>query len=612
MFENIVKKLRSSSVGRSASLLSRKDQGKIFLVMILQIMFGLLDLLGIAIVGILGALAIRGVQSEGPGDKVNLILKYMGLTNSSFQSQVAILGTLAVTLLIGKTIFSIIFTRRILFFLSRRGAKISANLVTKLLSQSILTVQSRSIQEQIYGITSGVTTITVGILGNIVNLVSDLSLLLILAVGLFFVDVTIAISTFLVFAVIGYSLYLILHVKARKLGVMNAQMNILSNEKIVEVLNSYRESVVKNRRSYYVSLIRNQRLKLADITAELSFMPNISKYVIEVTVVLSSLLISAWQFRNHDASHAVGVLSVFLAASTRIAPAVLRIQQGAIQIRGNIGIAKPTIDLIESLGAADLIEEKIDEIDFLHVGFDARVQLNKVSFTYPLKNEKVICEATLQFGKGKIVAFVGPSGAGKTTIIDLMLGVLNPDEGVITISGLSPALAISTWPGSIAYVPQDVMISNGTIKENVALGYPEAEVIDEDVWKALEAAQLSEFIKTLPNGLNTQTGDRGTRLSGGQRQRLGIARAMFTRPLLLILDEATSSLDGETEANITDSVQKMRGEVTVVMIAHRLSTVRHADLVVYMESGKVVATGNFDEVRKLVPNFDKQAQLMGL
>jgi len=189
---------------------------------------------------------------------------------------------------------------------------------------------------------------------------------------------------------------------------------------------------------------------------------------------------------------------------------------------------------------------------------------------------------------------------------------LNPDEGVITISGLSPALAISTWPGSIAYVPQDVMISNGTIKENVALGYPEAEVIDEDVWKALEAAQLSEFIKTLPNGLNTQTGDRGTRLSGGQRQRLGIARAMFTRPLLLILDEATSSLDGETEANITDSVQKMRGEVTVVMIAHRLSTVRHADLVVYMESGKVVATGNFDEVRKLVPNFDKQAQLMGL
>ena len=181
-----------------------------------------------------------------------------------------------------------------------------------------------------------------------------------------------------------------------------------------------------------------------------------------------------------------------------------------------------------------------------------------------------------------------------------------------TISGLIPAQAISTWPGSIGYVPQDVMISNGTIKDNVALGYPANEVQDEDVLRALETAQLLEFIGELPNGINTKTGDRGTRLSGGQRQRLGIARAMFTRPKLLILDEATSSLDGETEANITESVQKMRGEVTVVMIAHRLSTVRHADLVVYMESGKVVATGNFDEVRKLVPNFDKQAQLMGL
>ena len=609
---NISKKWQTSSVGKSASLLSRRDRGKIFLVMILQISFGLLDLLGIALIGILGALSIRGIQSEGPGNKVNSILEIMHLSNLTLQAQIAILGSLAVILLIGKTIFSIVFTKRILFFLSRRGAKISANLVTKLLSQSILTVQSRSVMEQIYGITTGVTTITVGILGSIVNLVSDLSLLLIIAIGLFFVDVSIAVATLSVFAIIGYLLYLVLHVKARKLGEKNAEMNISSNEKIVEVLNSYRESLVKNRRSYYVHLIRDQRLKLADINAELAFMPNISKYVIELTVVISSLLISALLFRNYDAARAVGVLSVFLAASTRIAPAVLRIQQSALQIRGNIGVAKPTIDLIESLGIGEFFEEKIDSVKFEHLGFESNVKLQKVSFAYPQKVGKVISEASIQFDQGQIIALVGPSGAGKTTLVDLMLGVLIPDEGSITISGLIPAQAISTWPGSIGYVPQDVMISNGTIKDNVALGYPANEVQDEDVLRALETAQLLEFIGELPNGINTKTGDRGTRLSGGQRQRLGIARAMFTRPKLLILDEATSSLDGETEANITESVQKMRGEVTVVMIAHRLSTVRHADLVVYMESGKVVATGNFDEVRKLVPNFDKQAQLMGL
>ena len=144
------------------------------------------------------------------------------------------------------------------------------------------------------------------------------------------------------------------------------------------------------------------------------------------------------------------------------------------------------------------------------------------------------------------------------------------------------------------------------------MGYPAEDVDDKLIWDAIEVAELKDFVLSLPNGINSQVGDRGTKISGGQRQRLGIARAVFTKPLLLVLDEATSSLDGETEANINGSVLKMRGEVTVVMIAHRLSTVRHADLVVYMETGKVVASGNFDEVRKLVPNFDKQAQLMGL
>jgi ABC-type multidrug transport system fused ATPase/permease subunit len=157
-----------------------------------------------------------------------------------------------------------------------------------------------------------------------------------------------------------------------------------------------------------------------------------------------------------------------------------------------------------------------------------------------------------------------------------------------------------------------VIITNGTFRENVALGFPIALASDEIVWQALELAQLAGFVRSLPNGLETRVGDRGTKISGGQRQRLGIARAMFTKPMLLVLDEATSSLDGETESNITDSISQLHGKVTVVMIAHRLSTVRHADHVVYMSDGEIQAQGSFDEVRKLVPDFDRQATLMGL
>jgi ABC-type multidrug transport system fused ATPase/permease subunit len=181
----------------------------------------------------------------------------------------------------------------------------------------------------------------------------------------------------------------------------------------------------------------------------------------------------------------------------------------------------------------------------------------------------------------------------------------------VQISGLPPLLAVAKWPGAISYVPQDVLIAAGTIRENVALGYPNEEATDELVLGALKVAQLDEFVSDLPEGIDTQVGERGARISGGQRQRLGIARAMFTNPHLLVLDEATSSLDGKTEASISHAIHSLRGFTTVVIIAHRLSTIRNVDRVVYLLDGRVLASGTFDEVRKAVPDFDDQAKLIG-
>lgn len=612
MFTSLRDKWRKTTIGRSARVLSRNDQRKILLVIILQISFGFLDLLGVGVVGIIGALAISGVGSQNSGNRVNSVLDFLHLGNQSFQVQVAILGFAAASLLIGKTIFSIIFTRRTTFFLSRRGAKLSATLISKLFSQSLLTIQAKSMNEMMYSVTAGVGIITVGVLGSTVSLVSDVSLLLVMAIGLFIVDPTIALSIFLIFGLIGFLLYRLMHLKVRELGLKQSEIGIRSSERILEVISSYRETVVRNRRDYYSREIGKQRLELADITAEMSFMPNISKYVMEVTVVLGSILVSAIQFMAQDAVHAVAVLSIFLAASTRIAPAILRIQQGSISIRGSLGAANPTLELIELLGNSSTVEKTSDLVETKHVGFQAKIKLENVSLTYPNKEIPAIFGINLNIDPGQIVALVGPSGAGKTTIVDVLLGILKPDFGTVQISELPPLACISKWSGAISYVPQDVMISNGTIRENVAMGFPIEVATDELVWDALEVAQLLSFTKSLPNGLDTPVGDRGTKISGGQRQRLGIARAMFTKPALLVLDEATSSLDGETEANISEAVQLMRGTVTVLMIAHRLSTVRNADVVIYMDSGKIISVGNFEEVRSKVPDFDRQAKLMGL
>jgi ABC-type multidrug transport system fused ATPase/permease subunit len=233
-----------------------------------------------------------------------------------------------------------------------------------------------------------------------------------------------------------------------------------------------------------------------------------------------------------------------------------------------------------------------------------------VRFSYG--KELVLKKADIIFKKGEVTGLIGPSGAGKTTLVDLILGIITPDTGRVNINNLSPVSAINKWPGAISYVPQDTIIINGTIKENVALGYVGNDIEDQRVHESLRIAQLSDYINELPDGINSYVGDRGVRISGGQRQRLGIARAMFTKPSLLVLDEATSSLDGITESYISESIQSMRGDVTVIMIAHRLSTVRESDLVVYLDKGKVIATGSFDQVRISVPNFDEQAKLMGL
>ena len=354
------------------------------------------------------------------------------------------------------------------------------------------------------------------------------------------------------------------------------------------------------------------RFALADANAEIGFMPYISKYVIETSVILGALLISAAQFILQDATHAVATLAIFLAAGTRIAPAVLRLQQGSIQIRGSLGAAAPTLDLIDSLGNSLMIENVDDTVDIEHLGFVSEILVSDVSLTYPGKSEPAISNINLSIPPGASVALVGPSGAGKTTFIDVLLGVLIPDQGGVQISGLPPLQAVAKWPGAVSYVPQDVVIAAGTIRENIALGYPPEAATDELVISALKIAHLDKFVAALPNGVDTQVGERGAKISGGQRQRLGIARAMFTRPYLLVLDEATSSLDGETEAGISEAFSALRGSTTVVMIAHRLSTVRNADIVVYLSEGKITATGTFEEVRNIVPDFDRQAKLMGL
>ena len=584
---------------------------KLSRMVLAQSLSNLLDLIGVGLFGLLGALAVTGVSSRQPGTRTLALLEFLKLQNFSLQAQSMTIAGMATFVMVVKTFIAIYFNRKILYFLSKKSATITTDLVSKYFSQPLDKIQLHSSPSFLQSTTSGVLNLTIGVLGAFAMLIGDFSLLVIMFLGLIYVDTTIAISTLLVFVLVGLALYKLMHHRARVLGNNQTVLSVKSDEKILELYGAFRELKVKDRLFYYISEITILRATLSKNIAESAFIPSVSKYVIEMTIIVGALVISAVQFILQDSVHAIGALAVFMAAGTRMGPAVLRIQQNAVSIRTNLGACKPTIDLYRELESVSLLDEA-NEIDLVHLGFVPSVALKSVSFRYETKSEETIDLLDTDVSPGEFVAIVGPSGSGKTTVADLILGILNPQLGEVLISGESCLSAMKKWPGAIAYVPQDILLIQGSIKENILLGMESNAISDAQIEEVIRIAELMDLIQSLPHGMHTQIGERGAKLSGGQRQRVGLARALVTNPKLVLLDEATSALDGMTEEVITQSLGKLKGIVTVIVIAHRLSTVRDADRVLYLEEGKIIAQGKFNEVRSIVPNFDKQAKLMGL
>ena len=593
-------------------LLNIEDKKKLKLVSVIYIFFGFLDLLGVAAIGMVSAIAFRGVKSQTPGDRVGTLIRLTNLDLYSLKSQIILLSVFAIIVFSVKTIFSVVFLRKILIYLSNKSAQISSGLISKLLNQDVIFLNQKSQQQRLFEVTTGVANLTVGVLSNIVMLVSDASLMFILLIGLFIVDPMICFSALLVFSVVGFALYFLLHVRASRLGYENSVLTFKSNQRIIEAFSLFREISIRGSKGFYANLISNQRYQLAKYDAELKFLPNISKFTTELTVVIGFAFIAAVQLFLYDTNRAVAVISVFLAASTRIAPAVMRMQQGVITIKSYLGSSKPTLELAEQLLYSKTISKpKEFQLDNFE-DFIPKIRIQNLSFNYPENNENTLNNINVQINEGTMVALVGASGSGKSTLLDIMLGNIRVEPGTVTISNIDPHQAIEKWPGAIGLVPQQVYISDGSIRDNICLGFESYKVPEEVIWDCLEKADMSEFVRNLPDGLEHQVGDNGTKLSGGQRQRLGIARALLTNPRLILFDEATSSLDSETENRITESILKLKGHFTIVIIAHRLSTIKNADNIFYVENGKIVANGDFNQLKKLNHNFKLQAELMGL
>ncbi len=575
-----------------------------------MLFIGILDLLAVGLIGILGVLAVTGVQSKQPSGLVDFVLRVFHLQNLSLQSQVAFMAITSIILLLLRTVLSIKLTKRMYKFLAISSTELSSSLLLKAFNLPMQKLENMGSQDFLYAISQGVNNISFGVLGVAIAMITDVGVLIFLGIGLLLINPPLALASLGTFSFLGYILSKLVGAKSRELGRRSSFLYVESSNLIDEIFLSYRTLLVKNQRSYMIKKVNLQRKELADVNAEIAFLPSISKYVIESGAIISAFIVSATQFILTDSSHAVAALALFMASGTRIAPAILRIQQGIIQLQGNIGAATPTIKLIDTVANIAPLSELLDQDESSL--FKGTINIKNLVYGYANSKKFKLDISNLSVDQGSFTAIVGPSGSGKSTLVDLILGINPPSEGEILISGESPRRAVSLWPNAIAYVPQSIIEINGSILENVLFGYAPGAKSVEEVKQALTKAELQDLFLDVPNALESKVGKNGSKLSGGERQRLGISRALLGNPKLIIMDEATSSLDSQTESRISETLNKLKGSLTLLVVAHRLSTVKNADKIIYMDKGRIIAQGSFQEVKDQIPDFETSAKLLGL
>lgn len=576
-----------SKVRLCFTLLDKSDKNKLLLVAVFSLAFSFLDLLAIGLVGLLGALSVSGIQGVQSTTLISRILTWFNLEGESLQSQVSVLGAFAGATLLLKTLASSYLSYKVSLFLSLRSARISSNLIKGYFRSGIEQINQYTTQKSIYALTQGVSFITLGVIGACLSLFSEISFLLIVIVTLLIVNPILALGTIIYFGSIAFLLYLIVQRKVDKLARAEAVNSIKSQEMIAEARGFYKELVVKGREQYYVVELTKSRFTLSRTQAKLAFFPNIPKYFVEVALVVGAIMLAATTLFLYDAQKSVATLAIFLVSALRIAPAILRMQSGFASIRQNLASSSITLDMYKEIGSAKESEESPRPFRSVHSGFVPTIEIANLKFYYSDESDFELSVRHLKFAESKHFGIAGTSGSGKSTLINLILGVLNPKEGKILVSSLEPKEAIHKWPGAIAYVPQDVFISTGSIIENVCLGFDPDSIPIDDILRVIEVCQLSELLSKIHGGLNGLLEERGSNISGGQRQRLGIARALITRPKILILDESTSALDEETKKKVINGIFEYCPGVTLISVSHDPSLLKTCHEVIRVHNGKI-------------------------
>ena len=587
---------------------------KLFRILLLvRIITNLFDLLGTVFLAIMVGYLVGALSGNSQTSTIKSIVVQLNLDGYSLNDQIIFLGLITLVIFALRPIMTIPISRFIIHRIHQNGATLTIDYISKFTNLQLSSVRLKSSSEINYVLSEGIPLV-LRLLWLAVTLISD-AFLIIMFLSILVVSSPITTLGLIVYILFLFGLlYWINGSKLYEAGTQSATTTANTTKKILEILSMFREIYVTNRTHYQISKLKEDRILQGKTIATVEWLSQIPRYVIDFALVFGIVLVTIGQAGSESLASVATTTSLFLTAAIRILPTISPMQNSINNIKNRQGQTKRVHEL------AKFINDESTKRDFYlnslkrpqHQSVDYKIKVSNLTLMYSNTDHPAIENISFEIDLGSTLAIIGSSGSGKTTLADCLLGLLEPTSGSVEIDKTAPEIYRTINTGSISYVSQDVALIDGSIRENVAFAMPESEIDEDKIKIALKRAHIYDFVKRLPEGLETVVGERGTRLSGGQRQRIGIARALYSSPKILILDEATSALDAETESAITEMLKELHGQVTIISIAHRLSTVMHSDLVLFLRDGKLAGSGKFEDLVKQHPDLAHQTELLGI
>ena len=596
------------SIKLSVSFLTRTEKLVWFSLVALRSTLAFFDIAAIAAVGYL-ATSIGAIASGGVSPKV----EFSGITLPSVTNQtVPILAAIIIGLFVSKSLLNIALTGWATFLVAKIESKAAKRISEIRFNGNLSDARKYSLEEMMYAVTTGTSSAFNSLLNGVNNIVSDGVLFVSLIVaGFLFVDSSATLIGLLYFGIVALAIQYFIGPVTLRAQVENYHSSIKLTTSISNLLAVFRELTVSGKKGKYVGDIHSAKTLATNSAAKSTFLATLPRHIIEAALIVGLALFFLAQVSSGDLASSVGKIGVFLAGAFRLSTALLPLQASFLIIKAALPSAKSAHDILQ--GLPELVERETKNLNtseqIAHIEQPIGAVFEDVTFSYPNSSSPALLNLNFTIEPGSQTALMGASGAGKSTIADMLCLLISPTSGRVLQVTNSSKLEISIG-GRVSYVPQKPGMISGTILENVALGVESESVDRDEIYSALQAAHLGTLIKELPEGIDTSLGKLKDSLSGGQMQRLGLARAIYSKPNLLVMDEATSALDAESESEIQKTLEEMRGRVTVVVIAHRLNTIQHADKVILLEAGKVSDSGTFKELISRNPSVEKGVALM--